>query len=119
MIERIGAGTPACWAPNHENTLAAVKSWGDDCHGAAIHARRRWWRLKWQWHGGWLQAVQAGARLVSQPPTPRLEPLPMIPVSLHEPQFCSVHNCSQTRGDIRPDWPQHTNAPKPGGAHRR
>jgi hypothetical protein len=57
IIERVGAGTPARWASNHENALAFLECRGYDSRGAALNARRRRW-LEWQWHDEWLPDFQ-------------------------------------------------------------
>jgi hypothetical protein len=104
IIERVGAGTAARRASNHENALAFLECRGHDSRGAALHARRRCW-LEWHWHHAWLPDFQAGARLVSQPPTPRpLEPLPVMPASYMKPRLC-VYGSSPTHAAKRATSP--------------
>jgi hypothetical protein len=41
----------------------------------------------------------------------------LVLLELDRRMVCS--RCGHVGADVRPDWSQHTNAPKPGGAHRR
>jgi hypothetical protein len=100
IIKRVGARTPAGRASNRENALAALECRGRryDSRGAALGARRGCW-LEWQWHHEKLPDVQAGARPVSQPPTPRPQvPLPVMPASYMKPRFRVCGSSPTERG---------------------